>query len=196
MNKIFTVSLSVYLLLLAGCTTDKEVFDLESTRPGTLMLRMAGQEGSPDGTADAGSIKDLTGMLFEGGVLTDVFSGLSLDEGGEVKGMTVPDAPGARLYFLANAGALTGEKPAPGSLFEHDFRKMTFASELRPEQGGALVMTGYCELGSRPQYEKAEALLTRCFARFDVESAEGVAVSFIRVDDVAQSVYLFWGRRR
>ena len=191
MNKIFTVSLSVYLLLLAGCTTDKEVFDLESTRPGTLMLRMAGQEGSPDGTADAGSIKDLTGMLFEGGVLTDVFSGLSLDEGGEVKGMTVPDAPGARLYFLANAGALTGEKPAPGSLFEHDFRKMTFASELRPEQGGALVMTGYCELGSRPQYEKAEALLTRCFARFDVESAEGVAVSFIRVDDVAQSVYLF-----
>lgn len=33
MNKIFTVSLSVYLLLLAGCTTDKEVFDLESTGP-------------------------------------------------------------------------------------------------------------------------------------------------------------------
>lgn len=191
MNRIFTVSLSVCLLLLAGCTADKEVFDLESIRSGTLMLRMAGQEGSPDGTADAGSIKDLTGMLFEGGVLTDVFSGLSLGEGGEVKGMTVPDAPGARLYFLANAGGLTGEKPVPGSLFEHDFRKMTFASELRPEQGGALVMTGYCELGSQPQYEKAEALLTRCFARFDVEPAEGVTVSFIRVDDVAQSVYLF-----
>lgn len=182
--------LSVCLLLLAGCTSDEK--EAKPEQPGVLTLRMTNSEGDSSGTADAGQIKDLTGYLFENGVLTKVFPDLSVGQGGTVTGMMVPVNSEGRLYFVANVGtSLNDVKPSPGSFYENDFKKLVFASDPLPEQGATWIMSGYRDLDELRQNGNPVLYLTRGFARFDVEPAENITIGKIKVETVAQSVYLF-----
>lgn len=182
--------LSVCLLLLAGCTSDEK--EAKPEQPGVLTLRMTNPEGNSAGTANAGQIKDLTGYLFENGILAKVFPDLSVGQGGTVTGMMVPVNSEGRLYFVANVGTSLSEvKPSPDPFYENDFKKLVFASDPLLEQGAAWVMSGYRDINELRQNGNQVLYLTRGFARFDVEPAENITISKIKVEKVAQSVYLF-----
>lgn len=190
MKKNFALLLSVCLLVLASCTSDEKEF--ESGRPGILTLRMTSQEGNSAVAVDAGQIKDLTGYLFENGILTKIFQNLSVGQEGTVTGMVVPDSPDGHLYFLANIGtSLSNVNLTPGSYGEKDFKKLAFTSDPLPEQGVSWIMAGYRNLNELQQNGNPVFFLTRGFARFDVEPAENVTITKIKVEEVAQSVYLF-----
>lgn len=188
--KLKLLLLQACLLFLASCSTEeKEVVLPPSTR--VVSLRMASLDGTVSGAVDAGKIKDLYGYLFENGVLAEVFKRLSVSDGGRVEGMEVPDRPGARLYFLANAGHQANiEKLAPG-VKEEEFKKLTFTSNPLPEQGAEWILSGNHLVDDLLKDGQTTFFLTRGFARFDVEPAPGVRILDVGMSAVAQSVYVF-----
>lgn len=182
--------LQACLMFLASCSTEeKEEMLPPSAR--VVSLRMATLDGSAVGAVDAGKIKELYGYLFENGILTEVFKNLSVAEGGLVKGMSLPDKPEARLYFLANAGNQENIKKLAPGVKEEDFKKLTFTSEPLPEQGAEWLLSGARLVGDLLKDAQTFFFLTRGFARFDVEPAPGVKILDVKMSEVAQSVYVF-----
>lgn len=186
-----TIYLFIYLsfFLLVSCNTDQEL--QSSITQGNLALRMSTSKTNASESVDRRQISDLTGYLFEEGILAEVYSNLSVSEEGIVEGLNLAAKSDARLYLLANAANILDEGQfIKGSFPETDFRELTVTSDPLPEKGAYLFMSGQLDMNGISAGKVTEFWLTRGFARFDVELETGVVIEKITVDQVAQSGYL------
>lgn len=187
------LNLFLFLLLssfsLISCDTQEDV-PVSAHRNIVLRMGMLGSNSSE--AINSQQITDLSGYLFENGILVEVYPTLSVDENGVVGGMNVPINPDARLYLLANVSGMMGEiQLIKGSTTEAGFRKLTVTSDPLPAQGTPLLMTGYRDVSGILSEGRAEFSMTRGYARLDVEPTSGVVIEKIVVNQVANSVYLF-----
>ena len=190
MKANFMLLLQLCLLFLASCTKlDKDL--APPAQPGVLTLRMAGLDNNSSAAVEPGQIKDLNGFLFENGTLTEVFSNLSVAEGGMVKGMLLPYKPEANFYLLANVSGLSNDdKLSPGAK-EDEFKKLIFTHDESAEQSFERIATGHRNIGELWESGKAELFLTRAFARLDLAPEGDIKILDVTINSVAQSVYLF-----
>lgn len=174
-------------ILLMGCSTEENISPIQKQ----LLLRINTSETATYDRVNTQEIDNLSGYLFENGILSEVYSNLSVGNGGSVKGMTVPDKPDAHLYLLANIkNALEDRLFIKDSFSEASFRTLVLVSEPLSGKGVPLAMAGYRDVGSILADEAMEFGVTRSFARIDVDPASGVAIKSISVEHVAQSGYL------
>lgn len=190
MKANFILLLQLCLLFLASCTKlDKDL--APPAQPGVLTLRMAGLDNNSSAAVEPGQIKDLNVFLFEDGTLTEVFSNLSVAEGGMVKGMLLPYKPEANFYLLANVSGLSNDdKLRPGAK-EDEFKKLIFTHDESAEQSFQRIATGHRNIGELWESGKAELFLTRAFARLDIVPEGDIKILNVTINSVAQSVYLF-----
>lgn len=181
--------LSAFLLLLLSCTTEEEKpsFSLENIR-----VRMVTPNADGTDRVDAQLIRELTGYLFEEGILTRTFPGLSVSAEGAVQGLNLTSTDSnARLFLLANATDLFDEEPVVGTVSEKDFKRLTITSKQFTGDGAPYVMTGSGRVRDLLGSKQSEIFLMRGFARFDIEAAPGVSILELSLQGVATSAYLF-----
>lgn len=186
---------TIYLLLflsfflLTSCNTDQ---DFQSNiAQGHLTLRMTTSKANTSETVDHRQINNLKGYLFENGILTEVYSELSVNEEGVVEGIDLTTTPNARLYLLANVAGMLDEKQfTKNSFLESDLKRLAVTSDPMTEKGVPFVMAGQLDTNDVTEGKATELWLTRGFARLDVEPVSGVVIERIAIDEVAQSGYL------
>lgn len=178
-------------LLLTGCNSTEEKEEKVLPIQRKLALRMSTSETNISDKVNQQEISNLSGYLFEGGILTEIYPNLSVNDAGIVGGMSVPDKTDAHLYLLANIGELPEAGLfIKGSFLENSLKDLALVSEPFLKQGAPLAMAGYRDIGSILSEKDTEFSLTRSFARIDIEPASGIAIKNILVDHVAQSGYL------
>lgn len=133
---------------------------------------------------DAGNeITDMRACLFEKGVMTQVFEGLSQLDGKYSLPVTASEGT---LYMLANTAGMVDLDSMKGCS-EDEWLKTTLPSK---EGEAAHFLTGKLELGTQLQSEQT-MVLKRGIARLDLSVSGNVAVNSLTLKNVAQSAYLF-----
>lgn len=188
------LKLLLFLLLslsfLMSCDTRE---DVPSSASRQIVLRMGMPGSNTPEAVNPEQITDLSGYLFESGILRKRYPSLTVGANGVVEGMIVPVNPDASLYLMANVAKLMGESVfmEEGITTEDDFKQLFVTSDPLPAEGAAFVMTGRHDVSDILSAKRADFVLTRAFARLDVEPAPGVEIEKIVVNQVAKAVYLF-----
>ena len=171
-------------LCLAACSdeaADKEWGD----ETGSLLVapEVAGYAGSGQTVDDEDEVTDMRACLFEDGVMTQVFEGLSQMDGKYSLPVTAREGT---LYMLANTDGMFELESMKGCT-EAEWLKTTL-----PLKNGQAVhfLTGKLELGVQAKAEQS-LVLKRGIVRFDLSISGSMAVNSLTLKNAAQSVYLF-----